>query len=181
MEPHATMEPRAGATRQPRGRPRASASWDGTQWTLDPDAAERAATKLVAHRIQCRDRKRATRALLKQVKPKLFEKTRDQPTLAQYEARVHTAEDRMSGSIKATEHKPLHHEVCSQQRLAATGLAKQRMALSARHSSRVRHARRDGDQPAIVAWVAHEAANIEVWCASSLCTWAIVRKSMLSM
>ena len=41
---------------------------------LDPDAAEQAAKKLVAHRITCRDRTRATRALLKQMKPALFEK-----------------------------------------------------------------------------------------------------------
>ena len=40
----------APRTRQPRGRPRASARWDGTRWVLDPDAAEQAAKKLVAHR-----------------------------------------------------------------------------------------------------------------------------------
>ena len=71
MEPPATMEPQArvGATRQPRGRPRASARWDGTQWVLDPDAAEQAAQKLVAYRIMCRDRKCATRALKHVARP----------------------------------------------------------------------------------------------------------------
>ena len=87
--------PVAPRTRQPRGRPRASARWDGTHWVLDPDAAEQAAKKLVAHRKTCRDRKRATRALLKQMKPVLFGKA--QTTLT---ACVHTAEDQMSGSIK---------------------------------------------------------------------------------
>ena len=63
---------------------------------LDPDAAEQAANKLVAHRIMCRDRKRATRALLKQLKPALFDK-KTQTTL---DARVHTVEDHVVGSIK---------------------------------------------------------------------------------
>ena len=89
-------ELRAQTTQQPRGRPKASARWDGTQWVLDPDATEQAAKKLVAHRITCRDRKRATRALLKQMKPALFEK-KTQTTL---DARVHTVQDHVVGSIK---------------------------------------------------------------------------------
>ena len=112
MEPQA----RVGATRQPRGRPRASARWDGTQWVLDPDAVEQAEKRLLAQRKFCRDRNRATRALLKQVKPALFEKTHGQAKLTQY-----AHETRMSGSIKATEHKTVHNEVCSEQSLVATG------------------------------------------------------------
>ena len=88
----------APRARQPRGRPRASARWDGTQWVLDPDAAEQAAKKLVAHRITRKDRKRAIRARLKQMKPALFEKA--QTKLTKYEARVHIAEDPVVGSIK---------------------------------------------------------------------------------
>ena len=38
-------ELRAQTTQQPRGRPRASARWNGKQWVLDPDAAEQAAKK----------------------------------------------------------------------------------------------------------------------------------------
>ena len=89
---------------------------------LDPDAAEQAAKKLVVHRITCRDRNRATRALLKQVKPTLFEKTRGQAKLTQY-ANVQTADGQMSGPIRAAEQNPLRHEVCIEQSLVTTGPA----------------------------------------------------------
>ena len=97
VAPEALVAPEAPdqRIRKPRGRPRASARWDGKQWVLDPDAAEQAAKTMVAHRKTCRDRKRATRALLKQMKPVLFGKA--QTTLT---ACVNTAEDRMYGSIK---------------------------------------------------------------------------------
>ena len=125
----------APRTRQPRGRPRAPARWDGTHWVLDPDAAEQAAKKLVAHRKTCRDRKRATRALLKQMKPALFGKA--QTTLT---ACVHTAEDRMSGSIKDstriyqpdTRQRPRsseRYEICTEQSVAATRRATQHLAM----------------------------------------------------
>ena len=41
---------------------------------LDRDAVEKAAEKLVANRERCRERKRAERAVLKELKPKLFSK-----------------------------------------------------------------------------------------------------------
>ena len=41
---------------------------------LDHDALEKAAEKLVANRERCRDRKRTERAVLKELKPKLFSK-----------------------------------------------------------------------------------------------------------
>ena len=129
----------APRTRQPRGRPRASARWDGTHWVLDPDAAEQAAKKLVAHRKTCRDRKRATRALLKQMKPALFGKA--QTTLT---ACVHTAEDRMSGSIKDSKriYQPIYqpgtrqrprsserYEICTEQSVATARRATQHLAM----------------------------------------------------
>ena len=41
---------------------------------MDQDAIEKAAAKLVANRERCKERKRAERALLKELKPKLFSK-----------------------------------------------------------------------------------------------------------
>ena len=129
-EPKALVLATQPRTRKPRGRPRASARWDGNQWVLDPDAAGQAAEKLVAHIITCKDRKRATRTLLKQMKPALFEKAQTKLT----EARIHIAEDPVDGSIKDSRTE------CNQTRSANTCSAQcqhaQRGALAplARHT-----------------------------------------------
>ena len=61
-----------GHLSRPRGRPKCSATWNGKEWILDADAADRAAAKLVQHRKTMRERQCATRSLLKQAKPALF-------------------------------------------------------------------------------------------------------------
>ena len=63
-----------------RGRPPCSAQWDGKEWVLSPDAAVRAAQKLVIQR-ENKERRRATRQALKVANPELFEKKIDQMTL----------------------------------------------------------------------------------------------------
>ena len=66
---------------KPRGRPPCSAQWDGNEWVLSPDAAVRAAQKLVIQREKNKERRRATRQALKVLNPELFEKKIDQMTL----------------------------------------------------------------------------------------------------
>ena len=61
--------------KMPRGRPPCSAQWDGEKWVIDPGALEIAAIKLEEQRIKCRDRKRATKAALRELKPQLFKHT----------------------------------------------------------------------------------------------------------
>ena len=66
---------------EPRGRPPCSAQWDGNEWVLSPDAAVRAAQKLVIQREKNKERRRATRQALKVLNPELSEKKVEQVTL----------------------------------------------------------------------------------------------------
>ena len=65
----------ASEQKMPRGRPPCSAQWDGEKWVIDPGALEVAAIKLEEQRIKCRDRKRATKAALRELRPQLFKHT----------------------------------------------------------------------------------------------------------
>ena len=66
----------------PRGIPPCSAQCDGEKWVIDPDALEVATVKLEEQRINCRDRKRATMAALRELNPQLLTPT-DQTKLTE--------------------------------------------------------------------------------------------------
>ena len=58
--------------KKPIGRPPTGAKLQDGAWTMTPAALELAAERLESHRTSCRQRYRATQAILRRDKPELF-------------------------------------------------------------------------------------------------------------
>ena len=96
--------------KQPPGRPPAYANWDGEKWVLTPEAAEHAEQQLTQTRERRKQRVRATREALRQVKPYLFLRKTPTPnklptispqdTLDNFSDNISNKTTRNSGEVK---------------------------------------------------------------------------------